>query len=353
MAGSDVIAIAGREVDVSSLDKPYFPKVGLTKGDVISYFAMLCRDDYGAPILNAIGERPVLLQRYPSGVGGNNFFQKRIPDGAPDWLQTTTVETVNGTPSRALVIADGAHLIWAVNLGAFTLHPWPYRLPPDQLAAGDEAERIVDELRIDLDPVPGIGFEEVRVAAQLVHDWFRDRSIASFLKTSGSKGLHVYVPIDASPSGPRYDSYDVRGAAVTVARSLAEAHPDLLTDAWWKEERGKRVFIDFNQNAPHKTVFGAWSVRARVGAQVSTPVGWEELADLAPDDLTVMTTEQRLKEHGDPWAEMYSNPQDISALVTEFRDGLETVGDAPWPPVYPKQPFEPPRVAPSRAKTVD
>ena len=128
---------------------------------------MLCNDEYGAPILNAIGDRPVLLQRYPSGVGGNNFFQKRIPDGAPDWLSTTTVETVNGTPSRALVIADAAHLIWAVNLGAFTLHPWPYRLPADQLAAGDQAERIVDELRIDLDPVPGIGFEEVRVAAQL------------------------------------------------------------------------------------------------------------------------------------------------------------------------------------------
>ncbi len=342
---ADVIEIAGREVAVSSRDKPYFPKVGLTKGDVLDYFAMLCDESLGAPILNALGGRPVLLQRYPSGVGGNNFFQKRIPDGAPDWLQTTTVETVNGTPSRALVLADGAHVIWAVNLGAFTLHPWPYRMPENA-----DANRYVDELRIDLDPVPGIGFEEVRAAAGLVREWFAERSIASFLKTSGSKGLHITVPLDASADGPGYDSYDVRGAAVTVARELADAHPTLLTNKWWKEERGTRVFIDFNQNAPHKTMFGAWSVRARVGAQVSTPLGWDELETVNPNEMTVMTTGKRLETVGDPWAEMYAHPQDISALVQTFRDGLETIGDAPWPPVYPKQPYEPPRVSPSRAK---
>ena len=342
---ADVVEIADREVPVSSLDKPYFPKVGLTKGDVLDYFAMLCDEKSGAPILNALRDRPVLLQRYPSGVGGNNFFQKRIPDGAPDWLQTTTVETVNGTPSRALVLADGAHVIWAVNLGAFTLHPWPYRIP-----SAPDAGRFVDELRIDLDPVPGIGFEEVRVAAALVRDWFADRSITSFLKSSGSKGLHIHVPLDATEDGPGYDSYDVRGAAVTAARELSDAHPTLLTDKWWKEERGSRVFIDFNQNAPHKTVFGAWSVRARVGAQVSTPLRWDELSTVDPNTLTVLTTQERLDTVGDPWAEMYKSPQDISSLVTAFRDGLETIGDAPWPPVYPKQPHEPPRVAPSRAR---
>ena len=176
------------------------------------------------------------------------------------------METVNGTPSRALVLADGAHVIWAVNLGAFSLHPWPYRVPDPSAE-----QRHVDELRIDLDPVLGITFEEVRTAARLVYDYFANQGIASFLKTSGSKGLHIYVPIDGSAAGPRYDSYDVRGAAVTVARSLAAEYPDQLTDAWWKEERGKRVFVDFNQNAPHKTMFGAWSVRDRVGAQVSTP----------------------------------------------------------------------------------
>ncbi|MFT7475223.1 MAG: DNA ligase D [Verrucomicrobiales bacterium] len=330
--------IAGQEVTITSPDKEYFPKAGLTKSDVIDYFL-----EVEEPILNCLRDRPVLLQRFPNGVGGKSFFQKRIPDRAPDWLQTTTVETVNGTPSRALVIVDAAHLAWAVNQGAFTLHLWPFRVP----------DRHVDELRIDLDPVPGIGFEEIRTAARLVHEWFASTGITSFLKTSGSTGLHVYVPLDASPSGPKWDSYDVRGAAVTVARTLSALYPDILTNAWWKEERGKRVFIDFNQNAPHKTVFGAWSIRARVGAQVSTPLAWDELETVDPNELTVLSVPRLLADRGDPWADMYLQPQDISALVEEFRAGLETVGDAPWPPVYPKQPYEPPRVSPSRAKSAD
>ena len=330
--------VAGREVTISNPDKVYFPKVALTKGDVVDYFS-----EVGEQLLNVAGGRPVLLQRFPNGVVGNSFFQKRIPDKAPEWLETTTVETVNGTPSRALVLADVAHLLWAVNLGAFTLHLWPFRVPNE----------FVDELRIDLDPVPGVSFDDVRGAAFLVRDWLAGRDITSYVKTSGSKGLHVYVPLDASETGPQWNSYDVRGAAVTLARSLAAEHPKVLTDAWWKEERGTRVFIDFNQNAPHKTVFGAWSVRARVGAQVSTPVSWEALEDVVPDDLTVLTVVDHIAEHGDPWANMYDAPQDISALVDEFRDGLETRGDAPWPPVYPKQPFEPPRVAPSRARSKD
>lgn len=326
----EVRELAGHEVTVTSADKGYFPKIGLTKSDVIDYFL-----DVSDALLNCMRDRPILLQRFPNGVGGKSFFQKRIPDSAPDWLQTTTVETVNGTPSRALVMADEAHLVWAVNQGAFTLHPWPFRLP----------DRHVDELRIDLDPVPGIGFEEVRHAARLTHGYFDSIGITSYVKTSGSKGLHIYVPLAAG-----WDSYDVRGAAVTVARHLAEKHEDLLTDAWWKEERGKRVFVDFNQNAPHKTVFGAWSIRARVGAQVSTPISWEELDAVVPDELTAVSVPKRLAATGDPWAGMYDSPQDIGALVEEFRSQLETRGDAPWPPVYPKQPFEPPRVAPSRAK---
>ena len=241
------------------------------------------------------------------------------------------------------MLADEAHLLWAVNSGAFTLHLWPYRVPDEH----------VDELRIDLDPVRGIGFDEVREAAFVVHDWFAERGIVSYVKTSGSKGLHVYVPLDGSPDGPRWNSYDVRGAAVTVARSLAAAHPELLTDAWWKEERGTRVFVDFNQNAPHKTVFGAWSVRARVGAQVSMPTRWDELGDVVSDSLTVQTVPDHLRAHGDPWEDMYEDPQNIEALVLEFREGLKTIGDAPWPPVYPKQPYEPPRVAPSRAKAAE
>lgn len=331
MAGEEQIrTIAGREVRVTSPDKPYFPKVGLTKGDIVDYFI-----EVGEPLLNAARRRPTLLQRFPSGVGGNNFFQKRIPDSAPDWLETTIVETVNGTPSRALVLADLAHVVWAVNLGAFTLHTWPFRVPDTD----------VDELRIDLDPSPGIGFDEIRAAAELTRTELDADGLESWVKTSGSKGLHIFVPV-----GPGWDSYDVRGAAVVLARRLAARHPDRLTDKWWKEERGSRVFIDFNQNAPHKTVFGAWSVRARVGAQVSTPISWEELDGLDPNSLTVLTVPDRVRDGGDPWAGMYERPQDIGELVVEFRESLETVGDAPWPPVYPKMPFEPPRVAPSRAR---
>ena len=324
--------VAGHEVAVTSSDKLYFPKMSLTKSDVIDYFLSVSE-----PLLNCMRDRPVLLQRFPNGVGGKSFFQKRIPDSAPEWLQTTTVETVNGTPSRVLVMADEAHLVWAVNLGAFTIHPWPFRMP----------DRDVDELRIDLDPVKGIGFEEVRVAAGLTKKYFDSIGIDSFLKTSGNKGLHIYVAL-----APGWDSYQVRGAAVTVARHLTTRHPAQLTDAWWKEERGTRVFIDFNQNAPHKTVFGAWSVRARVGAQVSMPISWDSLESIQPDELTVATVPERIEECGDPWKDMYFNPQDITALVEEFDSGLRTIGDAPWPPVYPKQPFEPPRVAPSRAKDV-
>lgn len=328
-----VVEAAGREVRVTSPTKLYFPKRELTKLDVIDYFLAV-----SGPLLNALGDRPILLQRFPQGQGGKSFFQKRIPDSAPDWLQTATVETVNGTPSRALVMADEAHLVWAVNQGAFVLHAWPYRMPKE----------FVDELRIDLDPTPGVTFDDVRSAAFLVREEFRELGIDAWVKTSGSKGLHVYVPL-----ADGWNSYDVRGAAVTLARHLADRHPTVLTDKWWKEERGERVFIDFNQNAPHKTVFGAWSVRPRVGAQVSTPITWDALDTIDPNSLTVETVPARVEELGDPWATMYDQPQRIDDLVNEFNEKLHTIGDAPWPPVYPKQPFEPSRVAPSRAKAAD
>lgn len=331
MAGEEQLrTIAGREVRISSPDKLYFPKVDLTKSDIVDYFV-----EVGDALLNTARRRPTLLQRFPNGVSGNSFFQKRIPDSAPDWLETTIVETVNGTPSRALVLADLAHVVWAVNLGAFVLHTWPFRVPGTD----------VDELRIDLDPTPGIGFDEIRSAAQLTRDELVADGLESWVKTSGSKGLHIFVPV-----APGWNSYDVRGAAVVIARRLADRHPHQLTDKWWKEERGRRVFIDFNQNAPHKTVFGAWSVRARVGAQVSTPIAWDEVETIEPDALTALTVPERVRSVGDPWSGMYERPQDIGELVSEFRNSLETIGDAPWPPVYPKQPHEPPRVAPSRAR---
>jgi DNA ligase D-like protein (predicted polymerase) len=279
----------------------------------------------------------VLLERYPNGVGGTSFFQKRIPESAPEWLTTTTVQTINGTPSRALVIADLAHVLWAANQGVLGLHVWQYRVDRPQWS---------DELRIDLDPSPGQTFDHVREAAMHVRLYFAELGIRSYVKTTGSKGFHVYVRVVDG-----YDSFAVRGASVTVARELARRHPDLITDEWWKELRDGKVFVDFNQNAPHKNVFGAWGVRPRVGAQVSTPVEWDDVMDVMPDELTMLSVPDRLAERGDAWADMDAEPQEIAPLVEQFTDDIaDGIPDAPWPPVYPKMPNEAPRVQPSRAK---
>lgn len=324
-----------RSVVITNPDKVLFPKLGLTKRDLAEYYVAV-----GEPLMRWIHDRPVLLERYPNGVGEPSFFQKRIPDSAPDWLVTTTVETINGTPSRALVIADLAHVLWAANMGVLGLHVWQYRADRPQWA---------DELRIDLDPSPGQTFDHVREAAMHVRLYFAEHGIRSYVKTSGSKGLHVYVRVVDG-----YDSFAVRGASVTVARDLARLHPDLITDQWWKELRDGKVFVDFNQNAPHKNVFGAWGVRARVGAQVSTPIEWDDLMDVRPDDLTMLTVPDRLAERGDPWIDMDEHPQDIGELVERFADDIaDGVPDAPWPPVYPKMPNEAPRVQPSRARRAD
>ena len=200
------------------------------------------------------------MQRFPHGAGGSSFFQKRVPKGAPEWLETTTVTTPNGTTARALVLADMAHVAWAVNLACLGFHVWPY--------LSDRPE-VADELRLDLDPQPGVDFDDVRKAAAEVRGLLDELGIVGYPKTTGNRGLHVCVRLE-----PRWDSYEVRAAAVAAAREFERRRPDLITAAWWKEERGRRVFVDYNQNAPHKTVFGPWSVRARSGAQVSTPVTW-------------------------------------------------------------------------------
>ena len=256
------------------------PSSGLTKLDLANYYLAV-----GEPLMRWIHDRPVLLERYPNGVGDKSFYQKRIPDSAPEWLTTTMVQTINGTPSRALVIADLAHVLWAANQGVLGLHVWQYRADRPQWA---------DELRIDLDPSPGQTFDDIREAAMHVRLYFAELGIRSYVKTTGSKGIHVYVRVVDG-----YDSFAVRGASVSVARELARRHPDLITDQWWKELREGRVFVDFNQNAPHKNVFGAWGVRARQGAQVSTPIEWDELMDVDPDALTLQTVPERLAAHGD------------------------------------------------------
>ena len=329
---AEVLELAGREVRITSPGKVLFGERGETKLDLVRYYAAV-----GEPLMRAMGGRPVLMQRFPRGAGGPSFFQKRVPDSAPAWLQTTTVEAVNGTPSRALVAADVAHLAWAVNLACLGFHVWPHR-------AEDPAH--ADELRLDLDPQPGTDFSMTREAARELHALFDELGIAGFPKTTGNRGLHVYVRLQ-----PRWDSYAVRAAAVAAARELERRRPDLLTAAWWKEERGRRIFVDYNQNAPHKTVFGAWSARARPGGQVSTPIRWEELDDIEPDGLTLASVPGRLERDGDPWAEIGDAPQSLEPLLAlHERDRANGLLDAPWPPVYPKQPGEPPRVAPSRAR---
>ncbi len=318
---------------MSNPGKQYFSERGETKLDLVEYYLAV-----GEPLLRWIGDRPLLLERYPDGAGGKSWFQKRVPKGAPKWLQTTVLATPNGTTSDALVAADLAHIMWAVNQGCLGFHVWPTH------AATPE---VTDELRIDLDPSPGIDFDQLRAAAWRVKELFDELGIEVFIKTSGSRGLHLYVSLL-----PRWDGYDVRAAAVAFARELERRHPDDITWRWWKEERGTRVFVDYNQNAPHKTVFGAWGVRPRVGGQVSTPIDWDELADVVPDELTIATVPGRVAERGDPWEGKPDRPQDLTPLLEwSARDLADGLMDAPWPPVYPKMPNEPPRVAPSRAKS--
>jgi DNA ligase D len=332
VADEKLLEIAGRQVAVTSPDKVFFAERGETKLDLVRFYLAVAE-----PFLRASGGRPTLLQRFPNGAQGKSFFQKRVPESAPEWLQTTIVSTPNGTTSRALVLADMAHVVWAVNLACLGFHVWPYL---------HERPDVTDELRLDLDPQPGVGFDEVRAAAAEVRGLLDELGIAGYPKTTGNRGVHVYVRLE-----PHWDSYDVRRAAVAAARELERRRPELITAAWWKEERGARVFVDYNQNAPHKTVFGAWSVRARPGAQVSAPLSWDEIEAVHPDELTVASVPGRLAAQGDPWEGINEAPQSLEPLLAlHERDRAAGLMDAPWPPVYPKQPDEPPRVAPSRAR---
>ena len=335
MAGSDaqVLELAGREVRITSPDKVLFAERGETKLDLVRYYAAVAE-----PLMRAMGGRPVLMQRFPKGAGGPSFFQKRVPDGAPEWLQTTTVQTVNGTPSRALVAADVAHVAWAVNLACLGFHVWPNR--------ADDPEH-ADELRLDLDPQPGTGLRRGprgRPRAQGAARRARHRRLsqddrqprAARLRPAGSR---AGTPTPFAP--PRWP----RRASSSAGARTSSPPPG------GRRSAARRIFVDYNQNAPHKTVFGAWSVRARAGAQVSTPIRWEELDDVEPDELTLASVPGRLERDGDPWAAIDDAPQSLEPLLAlHERDRANGLLDAPWPPVYPKQPDEPPRVAPSRAR---
>jgi bifunctional non-homologous end joining protein LigD len=326
-----VVEVCGRELRVSSPGKLFFPRVGLSKMDLVNYY-IECEE----AAVRHLRERPTVMKRWVDGVEGKPFFQKRVPDSAPEWLQTATVTFPSGRHARELVPNDAAHLVWGVNLGVIDWNPWPVRR-----ADLDHP----DELRVDLDPVPGVPFAEVREVALVVREVLEEHGLRGYPKTSGSRGMHVYVRIE-----PLQSFEEVRRAALALAREVERRMPGRATSRWWKEER-EGVFIDYNQNARDRTVASAYSVRAVPEALVSCPLQWEEVADVEPGDLRLDTVPARLRERGDPSAEIDDHAHSLDGLLElAARDEREGLGDAPWPPHFRKQKGEPPRVQPSRAR---
>lgn len=333
MADDDhvILEVCGRSLRVSKPDKPFFPARGHTKLDLVNYYV-----ECEQAVVRHLRERPTVLKRWVDGVEGKPFFQKRVPSGAPDWLQTATVAFPSGRTARELVPNDAAHLVWGVNLGVIDWNPWPVRRA--------DLDR-PDELRIDLDPQPEVAFGDVRAVALCVREVLDEHSLIGFPKTSGSRGIHVFVRIE-----PRCSFSDLRRAALALAREVERRMPERATTRWWKEER-HGVFIDYNQNARDRTVASAYSVRAVPDALVSCPLRWEEVPDADPGDLRLDTVPARLRERGDPSEKIDEQAGSLHSLLElAARDEREGLGDAPWPPHFRKQKGEPRRVQPSRAK---
>jgi len=329
-----LIDVCGHELRVSNPGKVFFPERGLTKMDLVDYY-LECEQ----AVVRHLRERPTVMKRWVDGVGGEPFFQKRVPDSAPEWLQTATVTFPSGRHARELVPNDAAHLVWGTNLGVIDWNPWPVR-------RGDLDHP--DELRVDLDPGPGVPFAQVREVALGVNEVLEEHGLRGFPKTSGSRGMHVYVRIE-----PEHGFTEVRRAALALARAVERKMPDRATSRWWKEER-EGVFIDYNQNARDRTVASAYSVRAVPDARVSCPLEWEEVAEVDPGELRLDTVPARLRERGDPSAGIDEHPDTLASLLElAARDEREGLGDAPWPPHFAKQKDEPPRVQPSRARAGD
>jgi DNA ligase D-like protein (predicted polymerase) len=323
------LEVAGREVRLSNPAKVYFPKPGWTKLDVAQYY-LDCAD----PVLVHVRERPTVMKRFVNGIREDPIWQKRVPQNVPDWLQTATVSFPSGRTAEELVANDAAHLVWAVNLGVIDFNPWPARRSDLDHP---------DELRVDLDPTPGIGWDDVRRTTMVVRDVLVEHGLRGHPKTSGSKGMHVNVRIE-----PRWTFLEVRRAALALAREVERRAPDLATSKWWKEER-HGVFVDYNQNARDRTVASAYSVRPTPDARVSSPLEWDEVPDVEPADLRLDTMRERLRAVGDPAADIDANAGSLDALLElARRDEEEGLGDAPWPPHFPKQKDEPKRVQPSR-----
>ncbi len=331
VADHTIIEVAGREVRVSNPAKVFFPERAITKLDLVEYYLAL-----SSAVINHLHDRPTVLKRYVNGAAGEPFFQKRVPDTAPEWLETATVTFPSGRSARELLPNDAAHLVWAVNLGVIDWNPWPVR-------QGDLDHP--DELRVDLDPTPEASWDDVRQVALVVRDVLADHGLTGFPKTSGSRGIHVNVRI-----APEHDFTAVRRAAVALAREVERRAPELATSKWWKEER-HGVFVDYNQNARDRTVASAYSVRPVTDARVSTPLEWDEVAAVEPGELRLDTVPARVAQRGDPSAEIDAHAGSLGGLLAlARRDEEQGLGDAPWPPHFAKQRGEPKRVQPSRAR---
>ncbi|WP_214367909.1 non-homologous end-joining DNA ligase [Pseudonocardia sp. H11422] len=323
-----------REVRLSSPDKVYFPERGITKREVVEYYLAVAE-----PMLRVLRDRPTNLKRFPDGVGGEPFFAKRVPKGAPSWVTPVTVTFPSGRTAQSVCPAEPAVIAWAANLGTLDFHPWPVRrADPDR----------PDELRIDLDPQPGTGFADAVAVAAVLREVLDEAGLVGWPKTSGGRGVHVFARIR-----PERSFVEVRRAVIAIARRVAARMPDRATVDWWKEERGERVFLDYNQAARDRTIASAWSVRGLPRATVSMPVSWDDLPDVEPADFDLRTVPGLLAERGDPHEGMDAEVGTLDTALEWFaadeRD--HGLGELPYPPEYPKMPGEPMRVQPSRARS--
>jgi DNA ligase D len=344
------IDVAGRAVRVSHPERVYFPELGLTKLDVVQYFVAV-----GPGVLAALRDRPTTLERWPKGVfkgarlstrmdsSGDAFFQKRVPKGAPDYVSSVRIRFPSGRFADEVCPSELAVVAWAANLGTLTFHPWPV------LSADVESP---DQLRIDLDPQPGTDFADAARVAPEVRALLQELGMDGYPKTSGGRGIHVFVPIE-----PHWDFVGARRATIALGREIERRMPDLVTTKWWKEERGEKIFVDYNQMARDRTIASAYSIRPNPKATVSAPLRWDEVGDVSPEDFTVLTMPERFRQVGDlyePVADLARPRFSLEPLLElAARDEREHgEGDLPYPPEYPKMPGEPKRVQPSRARPV-
>jgi DNA ligase D len=327
--------VDGRTVKVTNPDKVYFAERGETKLDHVQYYLSVADG-----IVRALRERPTQLKRHPGGAESEPIYQKRVPEKRPDWIEVARVTFPSGRHADELCVTEVAQVAWAASLGTIDFHPWPSRR-----ADVDHP----DELRIDVDPQPGTDFGDAKKVAAVVHEVLDELGYVGWPKTSGNRGIHIAVRIE-----PLWTFPEVRRAALAFAREVERRAPDLVTTAWWKEERGERVFIDYNQNARDRTIASAYSVRARRDATVSAPVTWDELSDVETEDFTIPTMRERFARLGDVQAGIDDTVCDLRRLLEWVeRDEKAGLGEAAYPPNFPKMPGEPARVQPSRKKTTD